>query len=143
MNYSTAVFLINDKARAVMCTYESALTAKRILFKTLDHDIVVGDYVVVPTDTRHGMTVVRVVEVDVELDFDDPTQIQWIIGRVNRLDYEDLLAREEEAINTIKAAEKKKKRDELRDSIFAHREEMLNGLKLTYIDGQVKSIDAS
>lgn len=36
MNYSTAVFLINDKVRAVYGTYEAGERAAKTMFKTFD-----------------------------------------------------------------------------------------------------------
>jgi hypothetical protein len=70
VNYTTAVFLINDSIRAVTCTYEN--DGKRVPFKTLDKTIAVDDIVVVPSGTRHGMTTCKVVEVDSDVDYDDP-----------------------------------------------------------------------
>ena len=105
MNYSTAVFLINDDVRAIACTYEADEKAKREIFKTLDKSIAKDDFVVVPTDTRHKMTVVKVVEVDVDVDLDSSIPMQWIVGAVERHDYERILKMEEQAIETIKSAE--------------------------------------
>ena len=48
MNYSLAVFLINNDARAVYCTYnehDGDDDTKKIAFKTLDQSVKVGDYV--------------------------------------------------------------------------------------------------
>lgn len=122
MNYSTAIFLISDQARAIVATYETGEKAPRTVFKTLDARVKVDDYVVVPTDTRHSMTVCRVVEVDVEPDFDSATEIKWIIGTVETADFDDLKRQEEEAVGKIKAAEKRKKREELRQALIADAE---------------------
>ncbi len=73
MNYSTAIFLINPKVRAIAAVYEPDTDnrkAPRTIFKTFDSTIEVGDYILVPTDTRHKMTVNKVVEVDVEPDLE-------------------------------------------------------------------------
>lgn len=122
MNNSTAVFLINKDVRAVLTIYEAETphspTAKRAMFKTLDQTIKAGDFVVVPTETRHKMTVVKVVEVDVEVDFESPVQVGWIIGTVERIDYEETLKRETAFIEAVKAAEKRKKQDELREALL-------------------------
>lgn len=134
MNYSTAVFLINDDVRGIACTYEEGEKATRTIFKSMDRSICAGDFVIVPTDTRHKMTVVKVVETDVDVDLDSPVQMNWIIGKVARADYESLLAMEEDAIETIKSAEKRKKRDEMRAAIFKDREAMLNDLQLTKLE---------
>lgn len=125
MNYSTAVFLMNEHVRCVLATYELDTDnpkAKRTSFKTLDASIRVGSYVVVPTDTRHGLTVVRVVETDVDVDFDAPEQLKWIVGLVDKIPYEETLRIEEEAISAVKSAEKRKKADELRKALILDRE---------------------
>jgi hypothetical protein len=125
MNYSTAVFLMNEHVRCVLATYELDTDnpkAKRTPFKTLDTSVRVGSYVIVPTDTRHGLTVVRVVETDIDVDFDAPEQMKWIVGLVDRSPYEETLRIEEEAISAVKSAEKRKKADELRKALILDRE---------------------
>lgn len=125
MNFSTAVFLINDDVRAIRVSYEKPDSSGKYpssalrLMKTMHHDIRVGDYVVVPTSTRHNMTVVQVVETDVEPDLDGTATIEWVIGRVNTSDYAQLKALEQSAIDRIKSAEKRRKREELRKSLLA------------------------
>lgn len=74
MNYSTAVMLFNPEIRAISVSYEKdekgAGKKPFYTYKTLDKTIEKGDLVVVPTDTRHEFTVVRVEEVDVEVDYE-------------------------------------------------------------------------
>ena len=72
MNYSTAIFLINNHARALKVTYEDGANPE--IVKTLDQTIKLDDYVVVETDTRHKMTVVKVVETDVDFDLEEEWQ---------------------------------------------------------------------
>jgi hypothetical protein len=144
LNYSRSIFLINDIVRAVECIYEvdtEHSKAKRSQFKTLDLTIKVGDFVVVPTDTRHNMTVVKVVGVNVDVDLDSPVQMEWVIGTVQRADYEALLEKERDAIETIKSAEKKQKRDAMRKAIFENHPEMLAGLQLTHIEGTALPVE--
>lgn len=127
MNYSTAVFLINDDARAIACSYEPAPhNGKPVttIFKTFDPDIKVGDYVVVPTDTRHHLTVIKVEETDVDVDFDSAARVNWIVGRVDKADYDDIMRKEDAAIAAIKSAEKRKKREELRAALILDQEEI-------------------
>ena len=124
MNYSQAIFLISDEARAVLVTYERGEHAEKTLFKTLDPDIKVDDFVVVQTGTRHHMTVCKVVETDVEVDFDSAEEIKWIIGTVHTADFDALVAQENEAIARIKSAEKRKKKNELREALLADAEEL-------------------
>lgn len=119
MNYSTAIFLISDKARAVMVTYEEYDGAPETMYKTFSTDIKVDDYVVVPTDSRHHMTVCKVAKVDVEPDFETDKNVAWIIGTVDPADYEDLKRQEAEAIAKIRSAEKRRKRAELADALVA------------------------
>lgn len=121
MNYSNAVFLISDEVRAVMATYEkdeNGSTAPRTMFKTFDPKIKVDDYVVVPTKTRHHMTICKVVAVDVEPDLDNKAELEWIIGTVDRADFEQIKSQEGDAIARIKSAEKRKKREELRKALL-------------------------
>lgn len=79
MNYSTAIFLINPKVRAIAAIYEpdtDSRKAPRTVFKTFDQSIGVNDYILVPTETRHKMTVNKVVEVDVEPDLETGAGMQ-------------------------------------------------------------------
>jgi hypothetical protein len=133
MNYSTAVFLINSNVRAIVCTYEAGDTAPRTTFKSLDPDIKKDDLVIVPTDTRHKMTVVKVVETDVEVDFDSPATMLWIVGKVDGANYQQVLSQEAQAIDTIKSAEKNRKRDELRKSILADQADNIKALPISTV----------
>ncbi len=88
MNYTTAVFLINNAVRAVVCTYEAEDKSPRTMFKTFDKTIRVGDLVIVPTNTRHRMTVCKVVETDVDVDFDNSACVHWIVSKVDITQYQ-------------------------------------------------------
>jgi len=121
MNYSKAVFLISDDVRAVMVTYEKDeqdRPAPRTMYKTFDTKIKVDDYVVVPTKTRHHMTVCKVMAVDAEVDLETSEELEWIIGVVNRADFEKIKSQEGDAIAKIKSAEKRRKREELRKALL-------------------------
>lgn len=117
MNFSTAVFLINDKARAIRAVYEPHDGVKQTTFKTLDPDIKKDDLVVVPTGTRHGFTVVKVVEIDLSIDFEDKTPMEWIVGKVDLAPHESRLKDEAAAIEQIKAAEFKHRREALANAL--------------------------
>ncbi len=119
MNYSTAIFLISDQARAINITYEEGDDAPKTMFKTLDPDIKIDDYVAVPTETRHHMTVCKVVEVDVEPDLESGKTMSWVVGVVDRADFDKIKSHEGDAIARIKSAEKTRKRKELRDALLA------------------------
>jgi len=121
MNYSTAIFLISDDVKCVKAIYEPLednSKAKSVPFKTFEN-LAVGDFVVVPTDTRHKMTVVKVVEVNVEPDLDDPTPIDWVICSADPGVHKALAANEAAMIEKIQSAEKRRKREELRESLRA------------------------
>lgn len=138
MNYSTAVFLINKHVRAINVTYDDGDTAKRTAFKTLDPDIDEDDLVIVETDTRHGFTVCKVVEADIDLDFDSTEKVRWIVGRVDVTGHEQTLAQEKEAIKAIKSAELRQKREKLRDAMFADHVETLKALPIAAINGDTE-----
>jgi hypothetical protein len=124
MNYSTAVMLINQNIRAITVTYEpdstnhGAAPQKRTVFKTLDKSIAPGDLVIVPTDTRHLTTVVKVDEVDVDVNFESDVQIGWIIDKVSVAGWHTILAEEEKWIDALKASEKRKKREEIKKNML-------------------------
>jgi hypothetical protein len=123
MNYSTAIFLVNKDVRAVSVSYERDAEGRGVKpfepFKTMDPSLGVGDMVVIPTATRHRMTVVRVEEVDFEIELDSTAQLSWIIGPVDTGAYDAIAAQEAHAIERIKSAEKAAKRKELADKLLA------------------------
>lgn len=118
-NQSTAVFLINESTRAILATYEAEDHAPRTMFKTFDQDIDVGDLIVVPTGTRHRMTICKVVETDVDVDFTSNTPVEWVISKVDTSEYEEVAKREKEALKTIRSAEKNREREKLREALLA------------------------
>ena len=77
------ILLVNDDVRLVKVCYEPESAS--YVYKTLDQSIAVDDYVVIPTDSRHHMTVARVTAVDAQDDFDLEGNIglKWIIDKVN------------------------------------------------------------
>lgn len=122
MNYSTAVMLINQNIRAVKTVYEKDVIGgtkyPRVIFKTLDKTIKPGDFVVVPTETRHGMTVVMVDEVDVDVDFESTTQVKWIVSKVLTDEHQNILGEEGKWIEALKASEKRRKREEIKKNML-------------------------
>lgn len=117
MNDSTAIFLISDKVRAIHVTYEDGDDAPIALCKTLDSSIKVDDFVVVSTDTRHKMTVCKVVGADVDIDVETTEEIKWIVGVVYTANFEDIKRQEDEAVIVIKNAERRRKRKELSEAM--------------------------
>ena len=118
MNYSTAVLLVNPNIRVVKVSYEGTEKDTLTAFKTMDSSIAKDDLVVVPTDTRCKMTVAKVAEPDVEVDFDADKPIGWVVAKVNRADYDRVLELEKEAIATIRQAEIRKRRETLAKALL-------------------------
>jgi len=115
-NYSTAIMLFNDNIKAIRISYEDGGHSPGV-FKTLDKSIEVDDLVIIPTDTRHKMTVVKVIEIDYDVDIADETNVQFIVGKVHIKAYDEILAQEKIWIDALKAGEKKRKRDELKEGM--------------------------
>lgn len=143
MNYSTAIMIVNDSIRAIRCAYEPTQEGtKTYLFKTLDPSIKNGDLVVVPSTTRYKRAVVKVVEVNVEPDFESDVQVEWIVGKIDNADYSAIKKAEQEFIDKSRAAEKKAKRDELRKKWDALDSDTMKSLaisNMTSLPGAVPS----
>lgn len=128
MNYSTAVMLINPSIRAIKTIYKpdtvrpdgkSTMNEPRVIYKTLDKDIKKGDLVVVETHTRHGMTAVLVEEVDIEVDFESDVVVRWVVDKVDTTQLKTIQAEEGKWIDALKAAEKRRKREEIKKNMLA------------------------
>lgn len=131
MNNSKLVLLINDDARCIKAKYDDHEPPK--LFKTFDQTIAEDDMVVVTTDTRHGFTVVKVTEVDVEIDFDKEETVRWIVQKVEMEAFKEVLDQEQEAISLVHSAERNRKKKELRESLFANNEAELKALSMAKV----------
>jgi hypothetical protein len=126
MNFSKAICLFNKKIRVIATIYDlespvgsQAKTPARTLYKTLDPNVRKDDLVIIPTDTRYKMSVVKVVETDVEIeDYDSPGELRWIIDRVDRAAYDRSVAMEVQGIELMRSAEKRRKREELQAAIL-------------------------
>ncbi len=134
MNYSTAILVMNPDARCVKVIYEpdtEHTKQTREMFKTFDKALKVGDFVVVPTGTRLNLTVCKVVDVDVDDWMDTSKEIGWIVGTVDMADAIKLKSWEAAAIESLKDAEKRKRRRELQASMTeAMNEKEKEGLAL-------------
>lgn len=138
MNYSTAVFLINPDVRAIRCAYEEDQPGKKastVIYKSFDKSIKPDDFVIVPTTTRHKMTVVKVTEVDIDFDVESREEMGWIIGTVDRADHDHVLAIEAEAVATIKRAELRNKRESLAEKLLADKHGDLKMLEIANFSG--------
>lgn len=130
MKNSMIVFLINDDVRAIRGQYEDG--GKHEMFKTMDPTIKVDDLVVVESSTRHGMTVVKVTEVeDVEPDLEHGPDLKWVVQKVDMVSFSAMLAKEHQAITTVQQAEKRRKKAELRDRMFKDHEQQMKSLALS------------
>lgn len=128
MKQSLIVFLINDSVRAIKGRYEEG--GNETVFKTLDQDIKVDDFVVVQSGTRHGLTVVKVTGVDLDVDLESNIDMLWAVQKVDTAAFAVTLEQEGKAIAAVNAAEKTRKRDELRKSLFANHEATISALEI-------------
>lgn len=124
MNYSTAVFLINDDVRGLYVTYapdRADNRERRYLVKTLDQTIEVGDYVVVPStiDDRFNLAIARVTDTDPDIDFDSTTVVPWVVQRIDMADFNQTIELEEVAIQKIKEADLAKRKRNLAASLMS------------------------
>jgi len=128
MNQSTAIFLVNPHARAVHAIYEPEDPGKakppRGLFKTLDPDVAVGDIVLVESTTRHGFTVVKVVETDVDFDPETTETVRWIACRLDLSAHKSLIAKEQQMLSAVRQAEMRQKRQKLAEALVLSAEEL-------------------
>ena len=132
MDSSRIVLLINDDCRAITARYEDG--GKAETFKTMDPTIMTDDLVVVVSGTRHGMTVAKVVEVDVDVNFDTIEPVKWVVQRIDKIAFDALLEREKEGVDAVNAAERRRKKAELRKNMMADHEAMIGALSITKIE---------
>ena len=133
-NFSKAILLFNKNIRAISTIYDlepepghQKPLAKRTIYKTLDPDIQKDDLVIIPTDTRYKMSVVKVVETDVEIDdYESPGEIKWIIGVVDRTSFDKSVAMEQRGVELMRSAEKRRKREELQTAILKDNPDFAN-----------------
>jgi len=118
LNESLAVFLINDDARGIRCSYVVALkhstgedmpqsedNAKTYFFKSFDKSLKVGDLVVVPSRGERNavpFTVVRVVEVDCKAPHKEVSiDFKWIVCRAQVEQYDETIAQEKQLFDMM------------------------------------------
>jgi phosphoribosyl 1,2-cyclic phosphodiesterase len=135
MDNSVIVPLINDDCRLMKVAYEDGGSAS--IMKTLDPTIKVDDLVVVQSGTRWEMTVAKVTEVDIDINFEIQRDVKWIVTRICEKTFDHIKSMEVEAINAVQAAEKKRKKDELRASVMAHHEQQINSLQIANMASDV------
>ena len=120
MHESRYVFLINPDVRAIEGVYQDGQSPTT--FKTVDKTIRKDDLIVVPTDPKHrvGFTTVRVTAVDVDIDPEGSSEVKWVAGKIDEGAYKATLKLEEDALSLIRAAEMRKKREELSKKLLDH-----------------------
>lgn len=152
MNYSTAVCLLSDKVRGIGVAYSFTsnqtgpngttrdIPEKLYTFKTLDPHIKIGDWVVVPKKaTEGGYTVVKVFDVDAEIDIESNIQYNWIAGTFDENAYMAILENEQDMIRQLKDAERAHRRTEIADRMFANvPKEQLQ--QIGVFDGQAREL---
>src|SRR6516162_4762216 len=97
MNYSTAIFLINDNVRALYVRYEVGDRTQRYMVKTFDQGIVVDDYLVVPQTGKYNMAIAKVTDVDVDVDFDSMTFVPWVLQKLDFSPFNEIIRQEDVA----------------------------------------------
>ena len=138
-NYSTAVFLIDPTVRAIAVTYEEidfknnlskqkgyksdylaggSLPAGAQVMKTRDTEIKVGDFVIMPTGTRHQMTVCKVVAVDIPIGTDFSEEVQWVIATIDTAPFDALREWEAGVIDKIRESRARAAQQKLREEML-------------------------
>lgn len=123
-NRSTVLILLNQELlngalHTVRVSYDESVKNQHTIKKTFISDLKPGEFVIVQTSTRYNATVCKVVEVDVEVDFDSDTPIGWVFGRVDMATLEKLCAEEERILNVIRNAELAERRLKLKNTVLA------------------------
>ena len=123
MHESRKIFLTDAEPICILATYEDHEDANKTALKTYDETLAVDDYIVVPSATRHEMTVMKIVEVGVEPNLDSNSKIDWVIGKIDRTPYEKLLSQEGDFLSRARKAEKKRKKEQMREDFLAGMED--------------------
>lgn len=120
MNLSASVMLVEDSIRPARVEYDPTNDRNNNpskFFKCLDATVSAGDLVIVTTNTRHGMTVAKVVAIgyeDVPVDFNSAEPWGWIVGPVPSAQHDAILATEKAIIGRVSAANANKLKAELK-----------------------------
>ncbi len=113
----------------MLCNYDNAPVKEGqkpnlTMFKTLDKTIKAGDIVMVPSETRHKITTVKVIEEDVEVDHDNTKKVDWIVGKLNTDLAQSYIDFETKILAKVKSADKAKRQRELRESLTKDKPEL-------------------
>lgn len=120
---SLQLALFDGKIRFIRAIYEP--NGKPELFKIEDPTIHVGDYLNVMSTARLNVTTVRVVEEDIDTDIDGNEVAYLTVQKIDFKPYFEALEREQRANALIRAAELRKKREDMRAALFANHDELM------------------
>ena len=124
MNDSMQIFIVTDDAKAVLLEYNpDDKRDQPTIAKTFRTDLMVGDTVIVETNTRHRMTVAKVLQTDIEPDIESETWVPWIVEKVSLDAFRALQDKEAGMIVAIKKAEKtiaRKTRQQQLQEVLGH-----------------------
>lgn len=122
MNPSLYSFLAEPSCRAVRVEYDPDHKLNNNynvcrLYKTLDPTISVDNLVIVPTETRHGFTVCKVVEVDLQVNYNGNDEYRWVLGKVDKAAYDALIDQDKAVKLKIGKIEENKIKRELMEAM--------------------------
>lgn len=128
MNKTTAIFLAVDGVRCISVAYDvqgfdhkgKAIPKDIKSFKSMDPSIEKDQLVLIPTDSRWGFTVGKVVDVDLHVDFDSNEQMRWIVSAIDTEAYEQMLSTERTMMDVVADADRNARQQKLKEQIFAN-----------------------
>lgn len=142
MHPSKIVFVINDDVKAIRAVYDpGAPNSSCTVFKTLAEDVKVGDIMVVESGAKHGLSICKVEEIDVEPDLESGEAILWAYSVVDTNRIKHMKDAEADAIKTVSAAERARKKAELRATMLAGSDDKVKALELSNYSAKVIDTD--
>ena len=117
MNLSASIMLVDKTVRPVKVEYDPIDTKNNnpmTRFKTINPEIKVGDLVICQTNTRHGFTIVKVIEADFPVDFNSAEQWGWIGDKFDKASFDNVLKIEESVKGRVAKAEENRMREQLK-----------------------------
>lgn len=121
MNLSASIMLVNKAVRPVRVEYDPDFfknNSADAVFMTFDTAIAKDDLIIVPTHTRHKFTIVKVVDIDFAVDFQDTRPVwRWVGGRFDKAQYEAILEQEKKIKDRIAKSQENKMRKELAEAM--------------------------
>jgi len=111
MDHSALAFIANDDVIAITCTFQSG--GKRYTYKTLDDTLKPGDLVLVECSgpsNYYGFCVVKVKEVDTDVDLQASFGYKWIVGKIDLDTHTKIIKAEKQMVKEVRRADLKQKR---------------------------------